>query len=98
MLHNSTHENKKGLSSTFGYVAYVRTPTFIGVRMILDMGTLTRTLNFPHHFLQFSNFLVLIISYCQKRTAIYLNFNVFICPWKRHILYCLHLFQRNLIF
>ena len=50
MLHNSTHENKKALSSTFGYVAYVCTPTFIGVRMILDMGTLTRTLNFPLSF------------------------------------------------
>ena len=29
------------------YAAYVCAPTFIGVRMILDMRTLTRTLFFP---------------------------------------------------
>ena len=28
------------------YVGYVRTPNFIGVRMIFDMRTLTRTLIF----------------------------------------------------
>ena len=33
-----------------GYVAYVRTPTFIGVRMILDMFTLTGILIFSLWF------------------------------------------------
>ena len=32
------------------YVAYVRKSTFIGVRLILDMRTLTRTLIFSHDF------------------------------------------------
>ena len=36
---------------------YARTPTFIGVRMILDMRTLTRTLIFSLLFLKvFKNF------------------------------------------
>ena len=34
------------------YVAYVSTPTFIGVRMILNMSTLTRTLIFSFWFFQ----------------------------------------------
>ena len=36
------------------YTAYVCTPTFIGIRMILDMCTLTRTfIIFPYDFLKF---------------------------------------------
>ena len=27
-----------------------------------------------------------------KLTAMYLTLNFFLCPWKRQILYCLHLF------
>ena len=34
-------------------VAYVRTPLFIGVRMILDMRTMTRTLIFSCDFFKF---------------------------------------------
>ena len=49
------------------YVAYVRTPTFIEVRMILDIRTLTRTLIFsPGFFEVFKIFLILKISYCLK--------------------------------
>ena len=55
----------------FGYLQGstigVRTPTFIGVRLILDMGTLTRTLIFSIKFFRaFKMFLVLIILYCAK--------------------------------
>ena len=38
------------------YVAYICTSTFIGVRVILDMHTLTRMLVFLHDFLKFSKF------------------------------------------
>ena len=55
------------------YVAYVHTSTFIGVRMILDICTLTRMLIFSLWFFKvFKYFLVLIIlyyletSYCNK--------------------------------
>ena len=36
------------------YVTYVFTPTYIGVRMILDMRTLTGTLIFSCDFMKFS--------------------------------------------
>ena len=46
------------------YVAYVRTPTFISVRMILDMCTLILTPIFTQQFVKgFKNFLVLILLY-----------------------------------
>ena len=49
------------------FVVQVRTPTFINIRMILDMRTLTHTLIFlPMIFLSFRNFLVLLILYCLK--------------------------------
>ena len=49
------------------YVVYISTPTFIGVRMILDMRTLIRTLIFPYDFFKFFKIcLVLIILYCLK--------------------------------
>ena len=38
------------------YVAYVRTPIFIGVLMILDMCTLTARSFFPYDFSKFSKF------------------------------------------
>ena len=78
------------------YVAYVRTPSFIGVPMILDMRTLTSTLILSLWcFNVLKIFLVLIILYYLKT---YLTFNLFVCPWKRQILYCLHLFQKTLFF
>ena len=50
------------------YVAYVRAPTFIGVLMILDIGTLTSRLTFSIWcFKVLEMFLVLIILYCSKR-------------------------------
>ena len=49
------------------YVAYERTPIFIGIRMILDMSTLTSTLIFSLRFFKvFKICLVLIILYCLK--------------------------------
>ena len=49
------------------HVAYERTPTLVGVRMILDMRPLIRTLIFPLLFFQiFKNFLILIILFCLK--------------------------------
>ena len=69
------------------YVAYVRTLTIIGVRMILAMRTLTRTLIFPYDFLKFSKLYTF-----YKLTAMYLTLNLFVCPWKTQILECLHLF------
>ena len=45
----------------------------------------------------FQIFLVLMILYCfWKLLAINVTFNLFLCPWKRQILCCLHLFHRNL--
>ena len=38
------------------YVAYLRTPTFIGICMILDMCMLTQMLIFTYGFLKFSIF------------------------------------------
>ena len=70
----------------------VLTPNFIGVRMILDMCTLTRTRIFSLWFFEvYKTFLVRIILYCLKVTAIHSTFNLFVCPWRRQILYCLHL-------
>ena len=69
---------------TIDYIAYVCTPNFIGVRIILDMCTLTRTLIFSLLFFKvFEIFLVLITLYCLKLNALYLTFNLFACPWKR---------------
>ena len=51
---------------------YVRPPTFIDVRMILDMHMLTRTLIFSLDF-----FLVLLILYCL-RTYCYI-FDLYLC-------------------
>ena len=49
------------------YVAYVHMPTFIGVRMILGIRTLTRTLIFFLWFYKvLKTFLVLITLYCLK--------------------------------
>ena len=49
------------------HVAYERTPTLVGVRMILDMRPLIRTLIFPLLFFQiFKNFFILIILFCLK--------------------------------
>ena len=49
------------------YVAYVRTPIFVGIRMILDMSTLTSTLIFSLRFFKvFKICLVLIILYFLK--------------------------------
>ena len=64
------------------YIAYVRTPTFIII--VLDMRTLACMLIFSLSFLKFFKiFLVLVTLYCLK---LYIVF-----PWKRQILYCLHL-------
>ena len=53
--------------STISYVACVHTLALNDERMILDMRTLTRTLNFSQWFFKVLNFfLVLIISYCWK--------------------------------
>ena len=50
------------------YVVYVRTPTFIGVPMILDISTLTSRLTFSiWYFKVLEMFLVLTILYCSKR-------------------------------
>ena len=66
------------------YVAYIRTPNFNGVHMILDMRTFKRTLIFSLSFLKFFKiFLVFMILYCLLVTAIYLTFNLFVCLWKR---------------
>ena len=47
------------------YVAYVRTPTFIGVRMTLDMHMLTCTLVFfPMIFQSLQNLVRFFILYC----------------------------------
>ena len=60
------------------YVAYACTP-FIGVRMILDMRLLTRTLIFfPTIFKVFKIFLVLIILNCLKTYCYIFDFK-FIC-------------------
>ena len=57
----------------------IRLPTFIGVRMILDMCTLTWTLIFSQGFFKvFKIFLVLIILYCLK-TYCYIFDVWFIC-------------------
>ena len=43
------------------YITFVRTPTFIGVRIILDMCTWTHMLIFfPYDFLKFSDFFWLL--------------------------------------
>ena len=61
--------------STIGYVVYVPTPTFIKLRMILDMSTLTRTLIFSVGvFKIFNIFLFFIILYCLK-TYCYMSKN-----------------------
>ena len=39
----------------------------------------------PIIFEGFQIFLVLMILYCLKLNAIYLTFNLFVCPWKRQI-------------
>ena len=56
---------------------------------------------YPHFFHMtfkvFKIFLVLIILHCLK-TWCYIFIIYFVCPWKRQILYCLHLFQINLFF
>ena len=70
------------------YVIYECMPTYT------NMDTLTCTLIFSLWFLKFSNFfgssfLVLVLEHLN---AIYLMFNLFVRPWKRQILYFLHLF------
>ena len=51
------------------YVAYVRTSTFVGIRMIVDLRTLTRTLICSLWFFKVLKFQVLIIlclkTYCH---------------------------------
>ena len=85
------------------YAVYLCTPTFIGVQMIFNMLTLTCT-RYTHFslllfflLLLFFFFLVFIILYCLK-TYCYMCELLFICLWKRQILYSLHLFNRNPIF
>ena len=47
--------------SAIGIITFVRTPTFIGVRIILDMCTWTHMLIFfPYDFLKFSDFFWLL--------------------------------------
>ena len=73
----------------WAYILYVHIPTFIGVHMISDISTLTRTLNFSLWFFKvFKIFLVLIIFYCLKTCCFMFD----LCPWKRQILHCLHFF------
>ena len=56
-----------GRVQQLAYVAFVRTSTFIGIHMILDMYILTRMLIFSFWiFTVFKIFIVLIISYCLK--------------------------------
>ena len=54
------------------YIAYVRTSTFIEVRMILDMRTLTRTLIFSHDFLKFSKIFLVLTSLYGSKTYCYI--------------------------
>ena len=46
------------------YVAFIRTPNFIGVHMNLNMSTLTRTLIFSLWFL--NRFFLVLMLYCLK--------------------------------
>ena len=78
------------------YVACVRMSTFIGVLMILDMRTLTRTLIFSPWLVKvFKIFLVLRISY-YLLTAIYLTFICLSLEERYSLLFTFIL--RNLIF
>ena len=62
---------------------YVRTPTFISVRRILDMCTLRRTLIFSLWFFKvFKIFLALIILYCLKTCCIF-DLYLFVLGWDR---------------
>ena len=71
------------LNLEFHYLFRVRRlePTFIGVGMMLEVRKLTRTLIFSQDFLK--NLLKNLLQYILP---------LFVCPWKRHILYCLDLF------
>ena len=56
----------------WAYILYVHIPTFIGVHMISDISTLTRTLNFSLWFFKvFKIFLVLIIFLLFKNLLLY---------------------------
>ena len=69
-------------------ITYVCMHTFIGAHM-----TLARMLIFSLLLFEvFKIFLILVVYTAQKFTAMYSTFNLFLYPWKRHILYCLHLF------
>ena len=49
------------------YIAYIPTPTFTGIHMILDMHTLPCMLILPYDFFKFFKIcMVLIILYCLK--------------------------------
>ena len=72
--------------------------TFISIRMILDMHTLTRTLIFLlWYFKVFKNFPDSFNFILFKNLLLYV-WLLFVCPWKRQILYCSHLFLKILIF
>ena len=65
--------------SQLAYIRYVCMLTSIGIPIILDMHLFTCMLSFSKGFFKvFKIFLVLIISYCLKLIAIYLNFNQFV--------------------
>ena len=71
------------------YVAYVHMPTFVGVRMILGIRTLTLTLIFFLWFYKvLKTFLVLITLHCLKAYCCIFALWLFVCSWKRQILYC----------
>ena len=68
------------------YIVYIRTHTFIGINMILDMCILTHAC-LPYDFLKFSKFFWFLKFYTvEKHASIYLTFNLFVCPSKRQIL------------
>ena len=73
---------------------YMYTPTFIGIRMILDMRTLTCTLIFSMwSFKVFKTFLALIILYCSKTYCYIFDLYFFKIRRNRFFTFVLHIFQ-----
>ena len=81
------------------YVAYVRAPTFIGVPMILDIGTLTSRLTFSiWYFKVLEMFLVLIFYTVLKGAAIYLLFIFIYFIYIYSIITSIHMYALYLYF
>ena len=80
------------------YVTYICVPTFIGVRMVLDMRTLTLTLiYFLWFFRVFKIVLIFIILYCLK-TYCYI-FDLYLFVLGRDTFFIVHIcFKETLFF